>query len=326
MTEITKFALYDFAGKPREFFIVSEDTVPKPVLEPTVSHHVVVIDRSGSMYSVMDDTKTMVEKVMCVEEYRTSGLLLTLISYSSKGDYTVHFSRTKVEDVLAPGSAHVKSLRSIRATCLTSVSGALNETLAHIAPGETTAITVHTDGWFNDASPASESKEVNKWIKRVQKELPNVFVNTVAYGDPRVVTQIANKYGSQAVVACVDYSGNSEALSLLSAGGRKVEKVTLQSHLANLKSAGVGEVMLQSVDRDGKMAGYDLVLLREVAAQVSMPLIIAGGAGSFADLVGAFAAGADGAACGSLFNFGDNNPLRAKAFLKNQGVCVKRIG
>jgi len=57
-----------------------------------------------------------------------------------------------------------------------------------------------------------------------------------------------------------------------------------------------------------------------------MPLIIAGGAGSFMDLENAFAAGADGAACGSLFNFGDNNPLRAKAFLKNRGVCVKQIG
>jgi hypothetical protein len=204
MTEITKFALYDFAGKPREFFIVSEDTVPKPVLEPTVSHHVVVIDRSGSMYSVMDDTKVMVEKVMCVEEYRTSGLLLTLISYSSKGDYTVHFSRTKVEDVLAPGSAHVKSLRSIRATCLTSVSGALNEALNHIAPGETTAITVHTDGWFNDASPASESKEVNKWIKRVQKELPNVFVNTVAYGsytDFAMLDRMSQSLSGKTVIA-----------------------------------------------------------------------------------------------------------------------------
>ena len=84
MSDITKFATYDFSGKPREFFIVSETPVPKPVLEPTVSHHIVVIDRSGSMYSVMDDTKTMVEKVMTVEEYRSSGILLTLISHSSK--------------------------------------------------------------------------------------------------------------------------------------------------------------------------------------------------------------------------------------------------
>lgn len=152
-----------------------------------------------------------------------------------------------------------------------------------------------------------------------------VLVNTVAYEHPNVVNQIANKYGSQAVVAGIDYSGDSGSLSLLSSGGRKVQKVTLQGHLANLKSAGAGEIMLQSVDRDGVMAGYDLFLLREVAAELSMPLIIAGGAGSFADLVGAFAAGADGAACGSLFNFGDNNPLRAKAFLKNRGVCVKKV-
>jgi cyclase len=153
-----------------------------------------------------------------------------------------------------------------------------------------------------------------------------VLVNTVAYEHPNVVNQIANKYGSQAVVAGIDYSGDSGSLSLLSSGGRKVQKVTLRGHLADLKSAGAGEIMLQSVDRDGVMAGYDLILLREVAAELSMPLIIAGGAGSFADLVGAFAAGADGAACGSLFNFGDNNPLRAKAFLKNRGVCVKQVG
>lgn len=153
-----------------------------------------------------------------------------------------------------------------------------------------------------------------------------VVVNTVVYENPQVVTQIANKYGSQAVVAGVDYSGDSGDLLLLSAGGRRVEKVTLPSHLANLKNAGAGEIMLQSVDRDGEMAGYDLFLLREVASQVSMPLIIAGGAGSFMDLENAFVAGADGAACGSLFNFGDNNPLRAKAFLKNRGVCVKQIG
>ena len=77
----TKFALYDFAGNPREYYLVDEVTVPKPVLEKTVSHHVVVLDRSGSMWGVMDATKAMVEKVMTVEEFQQSGLLLTLISY-----------------------------------------------------------------------------------------------------------------------------------------------------------------------------------------------------------------------------------------------------
>jgi len=199
-----KFALYDFTGTPKEFYFVDEVEVPKPVLEPTVSHHIVVVDRSGSMYGVIEDTKTMVEKVMTVEEFANSGLLLTLISYSSKGDYTIHFARAKVEDVLAPGSSCVKSLRSIRATCLTSVSGALTETLNHIAPAETTCISVHTDGYFNDASPGAEAKLVDKWIKQVQKELPNVYVNTIAYGswsDFKMLDRISQSLSGKTVIA-----------------------------------------------------------------------------------------------------------------------------
>jgi hypothetical protein len=49
MSVNTKFALYDFAGNPRDYYFVDEVIVPKPVLEPTISHHVVVLDRSGSM-------------------------------------------------------------------------------------------------------------------------------------------------------------------------------------------------------------------------------------------------------------------------------------
>ena len=200
----TKFALYDFAGKPREYYLVDEMTVPKPVLEPTLSHHVVILDRSGSMYSVMDATKAMVEKVMTVEEFQQSGLLLTLISYSSKGDYTVHFARTPVSEVLDPSKPHVAGIRSIRATCLTSVSGALAEALTHVQPGETTAVTVHTDGYFNDASPAAEAKAVDKWINRVQKEFPNVFCNTVAYGnwtDFKMLDRMSASLSGKTIVA-----------------------------------------------------------------------------------------------------------------------------
>ena len=73
------------------------------------------------------------------------------------------------------------------------------------------------------------------------------------------------------------------------------------------------------------MKGYDLNLIEKVCAVSSVPLIIAGGAGNFEDLNDAFIYGADAVACGSLFNFGDNNPLRAKAFLKNLGIPLKSI-
>ena len=199
----TKFALYDFAGKPREYYLVDEIDVPKPVLEPTVSHHVVVVDRSGSMYGVIDSTKSMVEKVMTVEEFQSSGLLLTLISYSSKGDFTVHFARTPVSEVLDPSKPHVAAIRNIRATCLTSVSGALTEALNHLVDTETTAISIHTDGYFNDASPASEAKAVDAWIKKVAVK-PNVFVNTISYGnwtDFKILDRIASSLSGKCIVA-----------------------------------------------------------------------------------------------------------------------------
>ena len=198
------FGLFDFTGTFKSGIFVNEVEVPKPVLEPTVSHHVVIVDRSGSMYGVMNDTKTMVEKVMVAEEFTSSELLLTLISYSSKGDYTTHFARKKVSEVLAPGSAEVESIRAIRATCLTSVSGALEESLNHVVAGETTAVSIHTDGYFNDASPGAEAKLVDKWIKTVQKDHPNVYANTISYGsysDFKMLDRISQSLSGKTVIA-----------------------------------------------------------------------------------------------------------------------------
>jgi cyclase len=90
-------------------------------------------------------------------------------------------------------------------------------------------------------------------------------------------------------------------------------------------AAGAGELMIQVINRDGVMEGYDIKLLQRVIAISPIPIIAAAGAGHFIHLKEAFDAGADAVACGSLFNFGDNNPLRAKAFLKNYGIPLKKI-
>jgi len=201
---MTKFALYNYSGTPTAHFIVSEMEVPKPVLEPTVSHHVVIVDRSGSMYGVMKDTRAMVEKVMTVEEFASSEMLATLISYSSYGDYTTHFARKKISEVLDPNTGLVDQIRGINATCLTSVSSALTEALNHVVEGETTAISVHTDGYFNDRSPATEAKLIDKWIKYVQKDFHNVFVNTISYGnctDFKILDRIASSLSGHCISA-----------------------------------------------------------------------------------------------------------------------------
>jgi cyclase len=82
------------------------------------------------------------------------------------------------------------------------------------------------------------------------------------------------------------------------------EKVSLSSHLTDLSRLGVGEIMVNSIDRDGSMSGYDLKLLKEVTSSVSVPVIACGGAGNIDDFVKAVDEGnASAVAAGSLFVF-----------------------
>ena len=152
-----------------------------------------------------------------------------------------------------------------------------------------------------------------------------VLLNTVAYTQPSLITEIGNRYGQQAVVVGIDAESKESGFLLFSDCGRKREAVSLPEHVASVINAGAGEIMIQSIDRDGTMTGYDLDLLKAVISISPVPVIAAGGAGDFIHLKQAFDVGADAAACGSLFNFGDHNPLRAKAFLKNYNIQLKRI-
>lgn len=152
-----------------------------------------------------------------------------------------------------------------------------------------------------------------------------ILVNSSAYTEPDLITEIGERYGQQAVVVGIDVRTEIKGFVLYSDCGRRRESVSLSEHVALVVGAGAAEIMIQSIDKDGNMVGYDLSLLGAVIEMAPVPVIAAGGAGDFAHLKQAFDVGADAAACGSLFNFGDNNPLRAKAFLKNYGIPLKRI-
>jgi cyclase len=112
-----------------------------------------------------------------------------------------------------------------------------------------------------------------------------------------LIGAIAHEFGSQAVVGCLDYRVRN--------GARIVEPhhEPLAAAAERLTAAGVGELILQSIDRDGERSGMDLEGIAEVAGHVSVPVIALGGAGEIAHLNSAIAAGADAAASGSAFSF-----------------------
>lgn len=155
-----------------------------------------------------------------------------------------------------------------------------------------------------------------------------VVVNSAAYRGDAVIAEIAAEFGSQAVVAGIDVRRDGETGAYLpfSDCGRRSEPTTLRAQIDRVTAAGAGEILINSIDRDGTMSGYDLTLLGEVVEAARVPVIGCGGAGHYNHLKEAFLETAVSAlACGSLFNFGDNNPIRAKAFLTNYGIPFKVV-
>lgn len=152
-----------------------------------------------------------------------------------------------------------------------------------------------------------------------------ILINSAAYSCTRLITEISEHYGRQAIIVGIDVRKEDGVYILYSNCGRNKENVSLEEHISLVVAAGAGEILLQRIEFDGIMQGYDLELMQRAVLLSPVPLIAAAGAGHFMHLKEAFDAGVDGAACGSLFNFGDNNPLRAKAFLKNYGIPLKRV-
>lgn len=152
-----------------------------------------------------------------------------------------------------------------------------------------------------------------------------VVVTTAAVTRPALLTEIATRFGSQALVAGIDYrqdpQGDAQVWIRCGTERTDIEPVT---HAMALVALGAGEILLNSIDRDGTMTGYDLEMAKAVANAVNVPVIACGGAGNFmhlADLLNSTAV--SGAACASIFHFGDNNPIRARSYLRNLAIPMR---
>ncbi len=147
-----------------------------------------------------------------------------------------------------------------------------------------------------------------------------------AFVDLPEMKRIADTFGRQALVASIDVSRKHkpEGEVMFRCGTTAAGDGMPVAEWARIcESVGAGEILLQSIDRDGTMQGYDLALIREVSQAVSIPVVASGGAGSYQDMLAAFEAGADAVAAGALFQFRDATPKGAAQFLKQQGLEVR---
>lgn len=154
-----------------------------------------------------------------------------------------------------------------------------------------------------------------------------VLINSAAVQNPSLIKEASEIFGAQCIVVCIDVKLNGGNYSIYThCSKRKVEGLNLVDHIRQMERLGAGEIVINSIDRDGMMQGYDLELLDLVKDNTVLPVIALGGAGDYDDLLDALnGPQVHAVACASLFHFGDNNPLRAKAYLKNNGIKVKKI-
>jgi imidazole glycerol-phosphate synthase subunit HisF len=151
--------------------------------------------------------------------------------------------------------------------------------------------------------------ETARRILRIGVE--KIVLCTAAAENPELIREASSAFGSQSVVGCIDvrtqrFRGHR---CFVRSGSQRLETGACELAAAFV-AAGAGEILVNSIDRDGTFAGYDLDLLKEIAARVNVPVIACGGAGSYEDLARVMhEAGASAAAAGSLFVF--QRPHRA---------------
>ena len=131
-----------------------------------------------------------------------------------------------------------------------------------------------------------------------------MVINTAAAETPELISKIAENLGSQSVIVSVDVKKDflNEYKVCVRGGGRAIAD-NLRDYVVRMEKLGAGEIIINSIDRDGTMSGYDADLIQVVSETVKIPVIALGGAGGFSHFVEAVKAGASAVAAGSMFLF-----------------------
>jgi cyclase len=151
-----------------------------------------------------------------------------------------------------------------------------------------------------------------------------VAVNSAAVARPEVVGEIAERFGSQCVVASVDARKKGDRWEIFTHGGRQETGIDAVAHAIRLAELGAGELLVTSMDGDGTRMGYDLDLTRAIADGVSVPVIASGGVGTLDHLVDGVTHGhASAVLAASIFHFGTHSIAEAHAALRVAGLPAR---
>lgn len=188
------------------------------------------------------------------------------------------------------------------------------ETVEKVAEAITIPFTIGGGIW--DLELASEL---------IYKGADKVSLNSGAVNNPNLITEIAKRFGSQAVVVAVDAKRTKLGFEVFTHSGKRATGMRLENWVKEIEERGAGEIMLTSIDTDGTKNGYDIEMLKIVREIVTIPIIVSGGAGRKEHFLEAFKNGADAALAASVFHYGEIDSSELKLYLGENGVPVRIV-
>ena len=153
-----------------------------------------------------------------------------------------------------------------------------------------------------------------------------ISVNSAAIDNPRLISDAADKFGSQCVVVAIDAKKRADGggFNIYKHGGRLDCGIDAVEWALQVEKLGAGEILLTSMDQDGTKAGFDLELTKSISDAVNIPVIASGGAGTMEHFKDALTVGgADAALAASLFHYKELEIIDLKKYLRDEGIPVR---
>jgi cyclase len=152
-----------------------------------------------------------------------------------------------------------------------------------------------------------------------------VVLGTSAILNPTLITEIANVFGNQAVIVSVDFE-KDDSNTIRIRSGKMDSGIDSFEFIEKLEGFGAGEVLLQSIQRDGTLSSMDFDRIAKVCSLTKLPVITSGGAASVEDFVRAVQNGASAVSAGALFQFTEVTPRKVQNFLTSKGIDTRVLG
>ena len=176
-------------------------------------------------------------------------------------------------------------------------------------------VPITVGGYINDINEISKFQNLGA---------DKILINSLIHENDKMVIEITKQYGSQFVIGGIDLSLDDNVYKIYTNHGRKLLNINIENCLKKFEKCKIGEILVQSIDRDGSLRGYDNKINRVIKEKTNLPVIVCGGAGNWDHFIEAFETSKiDGACTNNIYHYSEKSISLIKKTLNKKGIYVR---